>query len=176
MATYSPGTPHTKKFSIKTSFELWVQAEMEISSQGLKLRRVKNKIYFSSNKVDKMCDGGLPKVANGLKAGNAGQKDPTHWPTKSPQHGLLSPAYPSTNVIKPLVLWSLLIVAVICTRCLGGKEIFLSHCWYFTAYHPKSSRLLQIYKLMASDLANEDYVGNFWVDVRSTMHSSLPLQ
>lgn len=82
MATYSPATPHTKKFSIKTSFELWAQAEMEIKSQGLKLKRVKNKTYFSSDKVAKVCDGGLPKAANSWKAGSTGQKDLTHWPTR----------------------------------------------------------------------------------------------
>lgn len=80
--TYSRSTPHPKKFSIKNSFESWVQAEMEIESQGLKLKRVKNKIYFSSNKVAKVHDGGLPKVANSLKAGNTGQKDIIHLPTK----------------------------------------------------------------------------------------------
>lgn len=81
-ATYSPSAPHPKKFFIKNSFELWVQVEMEIGSQGLKLKRVKNKTYFSSNKVAKMHDGGLPKVANSLKAGNAGQKDLIHLPKK----------------------------------------------------------------------------------------------
>lgn len=60
---------------------------MEIGSQSLKLKRVENKIYFSSNKVAKMCDGWLPKVANSLKAnslkaGNTGQKDLIHLPAQ----------------------------------------------------------------------------------------------
>lgn len=51
-------------------------------SRGLKLKRVKNKTQFSSNKVAKMRDGGLPKVANSLKAGNTRQKDLIRLPTK----------------------------------------------------------------------------------------------
>lgn len=55
---------------------------MEIGRQGLKLKTVKNQICFSSNKVVKVCDGGLLKVANSSKAGNTGQNDLLLLPTK----------------------------------------------------------------------------------------------
>lgn len=55
---------------------------MEMGSQGLKLKRVKNQICFSSNKVAKVRDGGLLKVTNSSKAGNTGQNDLILLPTK----------------------------------------------------------------------------------------------
>lgn len=149
---------------------------MEMGSQGLKLKRVKNQICFPLTRLPKCVMEGFSKWQTVQRQGTLGRTISFSCQQKSPQRCLLSPSfmagmlrtsmgYPSTNVLKQSALWSLFIVAVICIRYLRGKEIFLSHFRYFTAYHPKSSRLLQIYKLMPSDFANEDYVDNFSVNV-----------
>lgn len=107
---------------------------MEIRSQGLKLKRVTNKIYFSSSWLPKYVMDSFPKWQIIQRHETLGRRISVICQGKSPSTVPAAPAswlvcsehlwdiYPSTNDIKPSVLWSLPIVAVICIYYSGGKR------------------------------------------------------